>query len=190
MTKFFLVFLCAFVLFVSPAFAAKQENKNSEEKINNTQEVLEEIEDITQPFLKQNKKQNAIRETVQNLLDIEDRIGGIGQQVSAIAREFNNSIEKTIQAEEKIQKRSKFIKFFIGGVKSAAQELKQEAKQNKEKIQELKKLKEQNWMQTEIKEMFQEQIQNMEQEQSRLEKLANKEINKKGILNWLINLFK
>ncbi|MCG2686916.1 hypothetical protein L6278_02130 [Candidatus Parcubacteria bacterium] len=154
-------------------------------------ELTDELDDIKEEVQqKVYRNQNVVREAVHTLLAAEDLVGGVGQQVSEIAQEFNNSVQKTIGAEEKIQKRSGFVKFLIGGVKNVAQELKQEAQKNKERIQELKELKEQNWMQTEVKEILQEQIQNLEQEQNRLQNLAEKEINKKGIFGWLINLFK
>lgn len=263
MQKTIIVFLFMFFLIVTPVLAAKGQDDSPgvhnggqneielyddvenqeieiEDEIDDTQEALEEVEDVEEPFwgnqiknqeqeqeqeievkkarstnqlreiikskkaeleneveeLKDKaqqkiyKNQNAVREAVHLFLSSEDLVGGIGQQVSEIAQEFNNSVEKTVQAEEKIQKRSKFVKFLIGGVKDAAHELKNEAQKNKEKIQELKALKEKNWMQKEVKEMFQEQIQNIEQEQNRLEELANKEINKKGIFGWFVKLFR
>ncbi|MFH1457392.1 MAG: hypothetical protein ABIF17_04790 [Patescibacteria group bacterium] len=136
------------------------------------------------------QNQNRVREAVHTLLSSEVLVGGIGPKVSEIAKDFDNSVQKTIIAEAKIQERSGFVKFLIGGAKDAAQELKQEALKNKEKIQELKQLKDENWMQTDVKDVFQEQIQNLEQEQDRLEELANKEIKRNGIFGWFINLFK
>ncbi|MBU4482072.1 hypothetical protein KKC16_01305, partial [Patescibacteria group bacterium] len=154
-------------------------------------ELTDELDDIKEEVQqKVYRNQNVVREAVHTLLVAEDLVGGIGQRVSEIAQEFNNSVDKTIKAEEQIQKRSGFIKFLIGGVKNVAQELKTEAEQNQNKVEELKKLKEQNWMSAEVKEILQEQIQNLEQEQNRLQNLAEKEINKKGIFGWLINLFK
>jgi len=192
---------------VEPIFGAQVQNQEQEQelgvsKARNTNQLREmiqtkkaELKSELNEFkseLQQKvfRNQNTIREAVHTFLSSEDLIGGIGKQVSEIAQEFNNSVQKTIQAEEKIQKRSKFIKFLIGGVKDTAQELKQEVLKNKEKIQELKGLEEQNFTQTEIKELLQEQIQNLEQEQNRLGQLADKEISKKGIFGWLINLFK
>jgi len=136
------------------------------------------------------QNQNTVREAVHALLSAENLVGKVGPQISSIARDFNNSVQKTITAEERIQKRGKFMKFLIGGVKDTAYELKQEVLKNKEKIQELKRLEEQNFMQTEVKELLQGQIQNLEQEQNRLGQLADKEISKKGMFGWLINLFK
>jgi hypothetical protein len=99
------------------------------------------------------KNQNKVREAVHALLSMEDLLTteesaedngkGIGFQVSAIAREFNNSVQKTIQAEEKIQKRNMVVGFFFGGDEEAAEDILQETNKNKEKIQQLKDLKQQ-----------------------------------------------
>jgi len=116
---------------------------------NKKQEMEQEVQgmkDEKQQKVYQN--QNKVREAVHILLAAEDLLTtkgltegkSIGSQVSAIAREFNNSVEKTIPAEEKIQKRNRVIEFFFGGDKEAAENILQETDKNKEKIQELKKL--------------------------------------------------
>lgn len=147
-----------------------------------------QIEDKT--VQKVYKNQNTVREAVQLLLSAEDLVGGIGEQVSEIAKEINNSVDKTVQAEEKIQSRNIFAKLFAGGDKAAAEELEQEVSQNKERIQTLTQLVEDCDCEAETKEVLQQQIQNMEQEQNRLEELAATEKNSNGIFGWLTQLFK
>ena len=72
---------------------------------------------------------------------MEDLAGGIGKNVSAIAKNFNNSVQATINAEAKIEKRSGFARFFAGGDHDAAEAIEAEVEQNKLRIQELKQLK-------------------------------------------------
>src|SRR4030042_682465 len=79
--------------------------------------------------------QNTVREAVHAFLAMENLTGGIGPNVSQIAREFNNSVQATIMAEEKIQTRSQFARFFVGGDKDAAGELENETNRNQERIQ-------------------------------------------------------
>lgn len=136
------------------------------------------------------QNQNQVREAVHALLVSEDLVGGIGKQISEIAREFNNSVEKTIQSEEKIQARSKIKTFFFGGDEDSAEELEEEVNQNQNRIQELKQLKENSSCQQEVKEVIQEQIQNIEQEQTRLGELAQEQKQKKGIFGWLFGWLK
>ena len=150
------------------------------------QEMDQEIKGLSKDEEKVYKNQNQVRMAVHTFLAMEDLVGGIGPQVREIAREFNNSVQVTIKAEEKIEKRSGFTKFFAGGDAEAAEELEQESKKNMEKLQEMKQLKDGCVDCTEeIKAMMQEQIQNMEQEQVRLQELAEKEKQSKGLFGWM-----
>jgi hypothetical protein len=154
------------------------------------QQRKEELENETKNLGNRYKQkvfqnQNAVRLAVHSLLAMENRTGGIGKQISQIAREFNNSVTATINLEEKIQKRSRLVKFLVGGDEEAAEELEEETNKNEQKIQKLKQLKEDCDCEEEIKAIIQEQIENMEGEQIRLKKLAQAEKKIKGIFSWL-----
>jgi predicted small secreted protein len=131
------------------------------------------------------KNQNQVRLAVQTLLSLENYTGGIGKDISAIAKDFDNSIQSTTNAEEKIQSKSGIARLFSGGDEKSAAVLKSEVTKNQEKIQELKQLKDQCPCDEEVKAMMQEQIQSMEQEQTRLQTLADKETKSKGIFGWM-----
>ena len=152
------------------------------------QEMNRELESMPEEKQKVYRNQNVVREAVHNLLGMRDLLnqkGGIGQNVSEIAREFNNSVQSTIIAEEKIDKRSVILRILVGGDEESAEEIEQEVTSNKERIQELKRLKEQIREDEELKQVLQEQIQQMEQEQNRLQELAQKEKKSKGLFGWL-----
>ncbi len=153
-------------------------------------ELKAELE--TRPVLEQKvfQNQNAVREAVHSLLSAENLVGKLGPQVSAIAREFNNSVSSTIRAEEKIQKRSQIIRFFVGGDKEATEILRAALDQNRERLAELKKLKDDCKCQEEVKTIVQEQIQKMEQEQTRLQEVQDKESKARGIFGWFLKWFK
>lgn len=154
------------------------------------QEMNQEMQGLSNVQQKVYQNQNKVREAVHALLSLEDLARGIGPQVSQIAREFNNSVQATIIAEEKIQKRNAFVRFFMGGDKDAAGDMEQELNQNQQRIQELKQLREECVCGEEVKAMMQEQIQNMEQEQERLQQLTDSEKNAKGLFGWVRNLFR
>jgi hypothetical protein len=154
------------------------------------QELNEEAQGLGGVQQKVYQNQNAVREAVHGLLAIENLAPGIGSQVSQIAKEFNNSVENTIVAEEKIQKRSAIARFFMGGEKDAAGELEQELEQNQQRILELKQLKDQCACSEDVKALIQEQIQNMDQEQIRLQELTEREKSSNGIFGWVRNLFR
>ena len=152
------------------------------------QEMKEELELMSGKKQKVYKNQNLVRETVHNLLEMRyllDQKGGIGQNISEIAREFNNSVQSTIIAEEKIQTRSRFMRILVGGDDKSADELQGEVSRNNERIQRLKQLKEQIQNDDELRQVLQEQIQQMEQEQSRLQELSQNEKKNKGLFGWL-----
>lgn len=149
-------------------------------------EMTQEMSEMPEKEQKLIQSQNQVRLAVHSMLAMEDLVGGIGPQVSEIARQFNNSEKATIQAEEKIQKKSGFARFFTGGDEKAATELETQVEQNRNRVQELNQLMENcQDCDSEVKAMLQEQVQNLEQEQNRLSELANKEKSKKGLFGWL-----
>ena len=153
------------------------------------QEMNQEMEGLKRSVQKVYQNQNQVREAAHSLLEMEDIVGGIGQRVSEIAREFNNSVQATIGAEEKIQGKNRILKFFVGGDSKSAEAIEQEVNRNRERIQQLNQLMEQCDCEQEVKTMLQEQIQNMEQEQNRLEEVAVNETKIKGVWGWLKGLF-
>jgi len=149
----------------------------------------EETEDLEDREVEVIKNQNQVRSAVHSLLEMEEVVGGIGPQVSEIAKEFNNSVEATQKTELKISNRNSFVRFFMGGDKDAAKDLKQQIQENRERIQELRKLGEDCDCGEEVRNMFQEQIQSMEQEQERLDDIVAKENQSKGLFGWLFGWF-
>jgi len=131
------------------------------------------------------KNENQVREAVHALLDIENRTGGIGPQVSTIARNFNNGINKSLKAEEKIQKRSKLRRFFSGGDEDAAEVIEEQIEENEADIEELGGLVGDCDCDDETKGIMKEQIMLMLQENERLQELAQSEKKSKGIFGWL-----
>jgi len=85
--------------------------------------------------------QNRVRLAVHAMLAMENLTGGIGRNISAIAQEFNNSVRATIRAEERIQNRSRLVRFLAGGDEEAADEIEQEFNRNQLRIQELQRLR-------------------------------------------------
>ena len=75
--------------------------------------------------------------------------------------------------------------YLFGGDEEAGSELQTELNQTRTRIQELKQLQQECECDEQVRNMFQEQIQNMELEQERLEALAQNEIQNKGLLGWL-----
>jgi hypothetical protein len=132
-----------------------------------------------------NQNQNEVRSAVHALLAMEELTGGIGPQVSAVAKEYDSSFQATLDAEEKIQSKGGFSRLLFGGDTEAAEELETEVTQNQDQIEQLQQLYEQCDCDEETKQLLQEQIQTMEQEQTRLRTLAQEEKSHKGWFGWL-----
>jgi hypothetical protein len=158
-----------------------------QERKQEMEQALEGLENEVEQSVYQN--QNRVRLAVHSLLAIEDLVGGIGSQVSEIAQEFDNSVQATIKAEEKVKKRDGILKFFMGSDQEALQTMEEELNQNRTRIQELKELRSDCDCQEEVKNIFQEQVQNMEAEQNRLRQLVEEENKIKGVWGWVKSLF-
>ncbi|MDK2989198.1 MAG: hypothetical protein PWR16_727 [Methanoculleus sp.] len=125
-----------------------------------------------------------VRLAVHALLGAENRTGGIGENVSAIAREINNSVRKTFEAEEQIRTRHGFMRFLFGGDAQAARLIEEEAQRNQERATELRRLIENCTCDDETRTMLREQVRTIEQEQNRLRTLANEEMQVRGLFSW------
>ncbi|MBN1274729.1 hypothetical protein JXA12_00345 [Candidatus Woesearchaeota archaeon] len=129
--------------------------------------------------------QHQVRVAAQTLAHLANMTGGIGENISGIARHFNNSVQATMQAEERIQSKGGFARFFTGGDKEAGEALQAEVNQNRVQLQQLQQLHDDCECDEAVKTMLQEQLQLMQEEQNRLQELAEKEQRKKGLLGWI-----
>ena len=176
--------------------ALKKEEKAQEkaalkEEIDARRQALEsEIENLGAAEQKVQRNQNAVKLAVHSLLAAKqmgafERSPGIGEQVSGFARYFNNSVQASIRAEEQIEERSSFLRFLAGGDEEAAGELQQLIIENRARIREMNRLIEDCDCDSETKLALQEQLAQMEQEQTRLEERAADELGNKGLLGWM-----
>ncbi|UCG95590.1 MAG: hypothetical protein JSV92_00900 [archaeon] len=149
------------------------------------QAMNRELQEVGEQVLEVHRNQNKVRLAVHSLLAMENLTGGIGKNVSEIAREFNNSVQATISAEERIEKRDGLTKFLFGGDQEAAEEIEQEIGKNRERIRKIRNLMEECECDEEVRAIMREQIENMEQEQERLGEKAQKEKESKGLFGWL-----
>ena len=86
------------------------------QKIEERKHELEDEEASTTPkFKNAMKNANEVRLAVHALLASKDLLGGIGGQVSEIAKQMNDSVATTTSAEAQIESRSFLAKLFFGG---------------------------------------------------------------------------
>ena len=131
---------------------------------------------------------SAVANFVQNLLQVADREGGIGQQVRVIAQQQNQSASTTIQAMEKVQTRSKIKTFFFGSDYKNLGTLRSEMVQTRNRLEQLNRLMEKVQDEGDKTEL-QNQIQTLEQEQTKIESFIKAEEGKFSLFGWLVKLF-
>lgn len=101
---------------------------------------------------------NEVRDAVRLLLAMENRTGGIGPQVSAIAREFSNSENTSQQYRDRIKNRDAFSKIFFGGDRQAAAELANLTAQNQARILEIENLMNTSTLDTDTRTQMDQQM--------------------------------
>jgi gas vesicle protein len=131
------------------------------------------------------KKYQEVRLAVNTLLSMEDRTGGIGQNISAIARDFNNSVSVSEKIEQKIQDRSGIMRLFLGGDRDAAGQLANITSQNQARIQKIQQMISNTTLDPDVRAFIEEQLQAMQNEETRLEQLATREQQDRGLFGWL-----
>ncbi len=108
------------------------------------------------------QRRSQVANAVQQILQLADRNGGIGEQVKTIAQTQTQNQERIEANLEKIQNRSGFAKFFIGPNYGEINSAKKALEQNKEQIKRLNEVKNQLSNQGD-QQILTEQIRTLEQ---------------------------
>jgi hypothetical protein len=165
----------------TPAFSFGQLQKSIEQR---KQELDQEEASTTPKNRDIVKNANPVRLAVHALLASKDLIGGIGQQVSDIAQQMNDSVASTTDAEAKIQSRGFFAHLFFGGDTASADVIAQAATQNQARIDSLTALLAQANISADVKATLTAQITALTDAQARLQTLATKEKAAWGLFSW------
>jgi len=171
--------------YISPQEKAKSVGE-LEQMMNYNQEKI----NIAINQISENKKiayenQKEIPQAVYCFLSMESLLPAVGILVSDVARQLNNSFQITTSAEENILSRSKIAYFLVGGDFNSANEIESEINSNKERISVLRELNLRSNGSQEVKNIFEEQIKNIEDEQARLQEIVNSEKSTKGLIGWV-----
>lgn len=147
-------------------------------------ELKDEEASTTPKFKNAMKNANEVRLAVHTLLASKDLLGGIGQQVSEIAKQMNDSIATTTNAEVQIESRGFLVKLFFGGDKETAKVISKEAERNQKSIEKLTELLDQATLSVDFQAALKAQITALEEAQTRFQALAEKEQKLWGIFSW------
>ena len=152
--------------------------ENRHKNIENLNATLRNISSMERERV---KNENEVRIAVTTLLDVEDLSGGIGRNVSAIARDFNNSASSMRKLEDRIQSRNSVVRLLFGGDREAARELAAETARNNARIVELQQLINSASLDTELRATIEDQVRIIKLEQERLQQLSTREQEDRGL---------
>jgi len=165
----------------------QQNGSEAQNQVQNQGEVQGQVQ-AKQGQVNVEQYRSTIANAVRSLLQVADRQGGIGQQVRTIAQQQNQSATTTIKAMEKVQTRSKVKTFFLGSDYKNLGTLRSEMVQTQNRLEQLNKLM--TSVQNEgDKTELQNQIQTLEQEQTKIESFINVREGKFSLFGWLAKMF-
>jgi hypothetical protein len=152
---------------------------------NERQNLAEQVQNLTGNKKEVQTHGNAISLAVHALLASENLTGGIGRNVSEIAREFNNSIQTRQDLELRLANRNAIMRVLFGGDETAAKELGTEINTTADRLAQLQQLESTCNCSADVKVELQTQIAALQSEQDRQNQLVQKELANKGLLGWL-----
>jgi len=154
-------------------------------------------ETATQPTTEKNVKgqttaeshRSVVATTVQDLLAVADREGGIGQQVKVIAQQQNDTKDRAADLLYAVENRSKVKTFFIGTSYKNLGELRSQMVQTRNDIAQLTRLadKAEN---PEDKATLETQIQSLGQEAQKIDTFITDNENQFSLFGWAVKLFR
>ena len=135
-----------------------------------------------------NQGKSAVSNAVQEMLQMADRNGGIGEQIRTIAQTQTQNQEKLEASLQKVQNRSGFAKFFVGPNYGEINNAKKLLEQNQEQVRQLNQVINQLSNQAD-QQTLTEQVETLEQANSEIENSL--EASQKGfsLFGWMFKAF-
>jgi len=130
------------------------------------------------------ERRSRVANAVQEMLKVGERNGGIGAQVRTIAQSQNSIQAEVEEALERVQKRSGFVRFFIGPKYKELNSIESQIEKHVQNIGKLKELKVGLYT-LQDQNIIEEQISIMEQARQELEGEAEKSSRGFSLFGWL-----
>lgn len=166
-----------------------QNGSGTGKQVKNQNQEQEKVQQQQQEQTNAEEHRSTVANFIQGLLKVASTTdSGIGQQVRIIAQQQNQSASTTIQAIEKVQTRNKVKTFFFGSDYKNLGALRSETVQTRNRLEQLNSLME-NVQNEGDKTELQNQIQALEQEQTKIESFIKTQESKFSLFGWLVKLF-
>ncbi len=134
------------------------------------------------------QRRSRVANAVQEMLHVAERNGGLGKQIRTIAQNQNQNQERIEANLERVQSRSRIVRFFIGPDYSEINNADSILRQNREQIEQLNQIKNQFTNQSDQQQLT-EQIRVLEQANSQIEESLTSEQRKFSLFGWLFRSF-
>ncbi len=134
------------------------------------------------------QRRSQVSNAVQEMLQVAERNGGIGEQIRIIAQAQNQNQVRIEESLEKVQNRSGFVKFFVGPNYGEIKNTAKIVEQNREQIQQLNQTMSQITNQAD-QQVLAEQIQVIEQANLAIENALRESQKGFSLFGWAFRLF-
>lgn len=165
----------------------QEQTQNQGEEIQIQNQEQERTQTQTQS-VQAEQRRSQVANAVQEMLQVAERNGGIGQQVRTIAQNQNQNQEKIEASLQKVQSRSGFTRFFIGPNYGEIKNAQKLLEQNREQIKQLNQIKNQLVNQGDQQQLA-EQIQVLEQANLQIENSLGTAQKGFSLFGWMFRLF-
>ncbi len=163
------------------------QSQGEENQIQNQEQEKTQTQTQTQSATAEQRR-SRVANAVQQMLQISERNGGIGQQVKTIAQTQTQNQEKLEASLQKIQSRGKFAKFFIGPNYNEINSAQKVLEKNQEQIKQLNQIKTQLSNPDDAQTLTQ-QIQILEQVNLQIENSLQNAQKEFSLFGWMFKLF-
>jgi len=134
------------------------------------------------------QRRSQVANAVQEMLQVAERNGGIGEQIRTIAQNQNQNQEKIEDSLTKVQKRNTFTRFIVGPNYGEINNTQKILEQNRQHIEQLNQIKDQIIDQVDQQQLL-EQIQALEQTNLEVESSLGEAQKGFSLLGWLFKAF-
>lgn len=134
------------------------------------------------------QRRSQVANAVQEMIQVAERSGGIGEQIRTIAQAQNQNQVKLEESVEAVQKRSDIVKFIIGPNYKEIGSAERILEQNREQIQQINQIKTQLENSAD-QQVLTEQVQLLENANLEIENALNNSQNGFSLLGWMFKLF-
>ncbi len=137
---------------------------------------------------KMNQRRSRVANAVQEMLQVAERNGGVGEQIRTIAQNQNQNQEKIESSLTKVQNRNSLTRFIAGPNYGEINNAQKILEQNRQHIEQLNQIKNQIANQVDQQQII-EQIQVLEQSNSEVESFLTEAQKGFSLLGWLFKAF-